>query len=114
MYLTGRLSTALLGTVVAVLATYAAVHTIAVSWKGCDTHLEPGPRFALSVLLLPCLLLLLAAGALGGRLTSWTGVRARVDDPELARLLAVIGGIVVTAFALVLLLSAHPEPCPLY
>ncbi|MFJ1758485.1 hypothetical protein [Kitasatospora sp. NPDC088134] len=109
----GRISTTVVGGTLAGLATLAVVHTLARNWQGCDTHLEPGPRAALSILLVPCLLLLLAAGALAGRATRLGGLRERFEDPELLRLLAVVGGIVLTAITVVTLLRVDVAPCPL-
>ncbi|MFJ5234909.1 hypothetical protein ACIQBJ_34100 [Kitasatospora sp. NPDC088391] len=110
---TGRASTTVLGVILAGLATLAVVHTLARNWQGCDTHLEPGGRGALLFLMLPFLLLLLAAGALAGRATRLGGLRQRFEDPELLRLVAVVGGIVLTAITVVTLLRVDVEPCPL-
>ncbi len=114
MNLIGRPATAAMGAAGAGLATYAIVSVLARDWTGCDTHLEPGSRGALAALFPFLFVLVAAGGAFLGSATGWTGLRERADDPEVVRLLGVAVGILLTAFALVLLLggSADPSACP--
>ncbi|MGW4379102.1 hypothetical protein [Kitasatospora sp. NPDC004531] len=113
MNLLGRPATAGLGTLLAAGAALATIRIVAGTWTGCDTHLEPGSRAALSVLLPVCFVLLAAGGALAGRLTRWTGLRTRLpEDPEFVRLLAVVAGIAATAVALTVLLASPAQACP--
>ncbi|MFJ8441745.1 hypothetical protein [Kitasatospora griseola] len=113
MNLLGRPATATFGVVLAAAATLASAKTIANSWTGCDTHLEPGSVFALNALLPVSFFLVALGGAVTGSLTRWIGLRTRLaEDPEFIRLLAVVAGIVLTAITLTILLSGPTPTCP--